>query len=532
MAITNKQKQVKEIIRCGKDPVYFMQKYVKIQHPTRGLIPFETYPFQEDCVGDFENNRFNIILKSRQLGLSTLSASYALWMGIFQRDKNILVIATKLNVAMNFIRKVKTMLRSLPKWLVLPEVVADNKQTIEFSHGSVIKAIPTSDDAGRSEALSLLIVDEAAFVKNFDTLWMGLYPTLSTGGRAIVLSTPNGVGGQYYKLYTDATQGENEFNPINLPWSVHPEREEEWFQKETRNMSKRQIAQELLCDFVASGETFLNSDNLDWIREATRDPLGREHEDRNLWIWEYPKTGHSYIISADVARGDSKDYSTCHVIDIEAGEISAEYRGKIPPDRFGEFLDHLGRRYNNALLAPENNTFGYTTVMKLKDLKYPNVYYAKNRAVYLGNYSPERNDQVGGFSTQGQSRLQILSKLEENIRNKSIKIYSARLYEELKSFVWKGQKAQALNGHNDDLVMSLAIGAWLYDGMMGGNQGSQDLSKAIISGMSMSSRSKDDIVHSPAHRMPQNPFTPIKQEQWEKGNKSFDKKKGYGWLLD
>jgi phage FluMu gp28-like protein len=215
MAVTNKQKQVKEIIRCGKDPVYFMQKYVKIQHPTRGLIPFETYPFQETCVADFENNRFNIILKSRQLGLSTLSASYALWMGIFQRDKNILVIATKLNVAMNFIRKVKTMLRSLPKWLVLPEVIADNKQTIEFSHGSVIKAIPTSDDAGRSEALSLLIVDEAAFVKNFDTLWMGLYPTLSTGGRAIVLSTPNGVGGQYYKLYTDAVQGENEFNPIN-----------------------------------------------------------------------------------------------------------------------------------------------------------------------------------------------------------------------------------------------------------------------------------------------------------------------------
>ena len=251
MAITNKQKQVKEIVRCGKDPVYFMKKYVKIQHPTRGLIPFETYPFQETCVGDFENNRFNVILKSRQLGLSTLSASYALWMGIFQRDKNILVIATKLNVAMNFIRKVKTMLRSLPKWLGLPEVIADNKQTIEFSHGSVIKAIPTSDDAGRSEALSLLIVDEAAFVKNFDTLWMGLYPTLSTGGRAIVLSTPNGVGGQYYKLYTDATQGENEFNPINLPWHVHPERGDEWFKKETRNMSKRQIAQELLCDFVA-----------------------------------------------------------------------------------------------------------------------------------------------------------------------------------------------------------------------------------------------------------------------------------------
>jgi len=382
MAIVNKQKQVKEIIRCGKDPIYFMKKYVKIQHPTRGLISFDTYPFQEDCVGHFEENRFNVILKSRQLGISTLTASYALWMGIFQRDKNILVIATKLGVAMNFIRKVKTMLRSLPKWLVLPEVVADNKQTIEFSHGSIIKAIPTSDDAGRSEALSLLIVDEAAFVKNFDMLWMGLYPTLSTGGRAIVLSTPNGVGGQYYKLYTDGVQGENEFFPINLPWDVHPEHDQEWFDKETRNMSKRQIAQELLCDFVASGETFLTNDHLEWIREIIKDPRERQHEDRNLWVWEYPLTGHNYIVSADVARGDSKDYSTCHVIDIDVGEIVAEYRGKIPPDRFGELLDSLGRRYNNALLAPENNTFGYTTVMKLKELQYPNVYYAKNKAVY------------------------------------------------------------------------------------------------------------------------------------------------------
>lgn len=532
MAIVNKQKQVKEIIRCGKDPIYFMKKYVKIQHPTRGLISFDTYSFQEDCVGHFEENRFNVILKSRQLGLSTLTASYALWMGIFQRDKNILVIATKLGVAMNFIRKVKTMLRSLPKWLVLPEVVADNKQTIEFSHGSIIKAIPTSDDAGRSEALSLLIVDEAAFVKNFDMLWMGLYPTLSTGGRAIVLSTPNGVGGQYYKLYTDGVQGENEFFPINLPWDVHPEHDQEWFDKETRNMSKRQIAQELLCDFVASGETFLTNDHLEWIREIIKDPRERQHEDRNLWVWEYPLTGHNYIVSADVARGDSKDYSTCHVIDIDVGEIVAEYRGKIPPDRFGELLDSLGRRYNNALLAPENNTFGYTTVMKLKELQYPNVYYAKNKAVYLANYSPERNDQVGGFSTQGQSRIQILSKLEENIRNKSLKIYSSRLYEELKSFVWKGQKAQAMKGHNDDLVMSLAIGAWLFDGSNGGSSANSDLNNAMIAGMSMSSRDKDDIVHSPSKRMPQNPFAPIKQEQWERGKKSNDKKKDYGWLLD
>ena len=209
-----KKGQVTEIIKCGKDPVYFMNKYLKIQHPLRGLIPFKTFPFQDDCVKDFNDNRFNIILKSRQLGLSTLVAAYAVWQACFYKEKNILIIATKLAVAQNFIRKVKTYLKSMPNWLLVPTIVANNKQQVEFSNGSQIKAVPTSEDAGRSEALSLLIVDEAAFVRNFDELWMGLYPTLSTGGRAILLSTPNGVGGQYHEIYTKATREENEFNPI------------------------------------------------------------------------------------------------------------------------------------------------------------------------------------------------------------------------------------------------------------------------------------------------------------------------------
>ena len=252
MSIVNKQKQVKEIVRCGKDPVYFINKYLKIQHPTRGLIPFKTYPFQDECLTQFVDHRYNVILKSRQLGISTLSAAYAVWLAVFYKDKNVLVIATKLAVAQNFIKKVKISLKSMPKWLLLPEITANNKQTIEFSNGSQIKAVPTSDDAGRSEALSLLIVDEAAFVRNFDTIWTGIYPTISTGGRVIILSTPNGVGGQYHQLYVDAEAGLNEFNAINLPWNVHPERDDEWFEKTTKNMNKRQIAQEYLCDLFCS----------------------------------------------------------------------------------------------------------------------------------------------------------------------------------------------------------------------------------------------------------------------------------------
>ena len=179
MAVSNKKRQVKEIVKCGKEPLHFINRYVKIQHPERGTISFDTYPFQDDCVNNFIDNRFNVIVKSRQLGLSTLVAAYAVWLAIFYKDKNILVIATKLAVAMNFIKKVKVALRSLPPWLLLPEIVGNNKQSIEFSNGSTIKAIPTSEDAGRSEALSLLIIDEAAFVRNFDDLWMGLHQTVS-----------------------------------------------------------------------------------------------------------------------------------------------------------------------------------------------------------------------------------------------------------------------------------------------------------------------------------------------------------------
>ncbi len=139
MAIVNKQKQIKEIIKCGKDPVYFINKYLRIQHPTRGLIDFDTYPFQDDCLKLFVEHRFNVILKSRQLGISTLSAAYAVWLAAFYKDKNVLVIATKLAVAQNFIKKIKISLKSMPKWLLLPEITANNKQTVEFSNGSQIK---------------------------------------------------------------------------------------------------------------------------------------------------------------------------------------------------------------------------------------------------------------------------------------------------------------------------------------------------------------------------------------------------------
>ena len=154
-----KKEIVAEILRSGKDPNYFVNNYVKISHPIEGLIPFKTYDFQQQLLGDFNDYRFNVILKARQLGISTITAAYAAWLMMFYRDKNIVVMATKFGTASNLVKKVKAIIKNLPEWIQVADISVDNRASFELSNGSQIKAISTSGDAGRSEALSLLIID-------------------------------------------------------------------------------------------------------------------------------------------------------------------------------------------------------------------------------------------------------------------------------------------------------------------------------------------------------------------------------------
>lgn len=483
-----------EVVKCGKNPQYFIRNYARIQHPLKGAILFETYPFQDDCLRDFEEHRFNIILKSRQLGLSTICAAYAVWLAIFHKDKNILVIATKLATAINFVRKCTVILQSLPKWLLLPKFDSA-KQHINFDNGSVIKAVPTSEDAGRSEALSLLIVDEAAFIRDFDNIWASLSPTLSTGGQAIILSTPNGVGGQYYKLWTEAEAGINDFNPIRLPWTVHPEHDQEWFEKETRNLPKRKISQEFICDFITSGDTFLQPKELEMLNSIITPPIRKDGFDRNVWVWSEPIEGHQYVLSADVARGDAKDFSTFHIIDTTNNEVVVEYMGKAPPEKLTDMLDEWGRKYNIALVCPEQNSFGYIVCSKLRDdLAYPKLYYHNGNRDPL-NYTPSE-DELPGFPTQQKTRTTILTKMEELIRNGILKTYSQRLYDQLQAFVWVGNKPVASKDNHDDLVISLAIGCWMLEGVTGTNENALAMAMAMLKATRVDTRDTTHITNS------------------------------------
>ena len=184
-----KEQILKEIVKSGKDPVYFINNYAKISHPMRGLIPFKTYDFQTDLISDFNDNRFTVILKARQLGISTITAAYVAWMMMFHRDKNVLVIATKFGTAANLVKKVKSIHRHLPEWLKIASIAIDNRTSFELTNGSQIKASSTSSDAGRSEALSLLVIDEAAHVDGLEELWP-LYRAFNTEWRWQLVS-PN-----------------------------------------------------------------------------------------------------------------------------------------------------------------------------------------------------------------------------------------------------------------------------------------------------------------------------------------------------
>jgi hypothetical protein len=488
MAALTKKEVLKEIVKAGKDPTYFTVNYCRISHPQKGLIPFKAYDYQKDLLTDFNDYRFNIILKARQLGISTITAAYVAWLMLFHRDKNILVVATKLQTATNLVKKVKAIIKNLPDWMRISEIIVDNRTSFELSNGSQIKGSSTSGDAGRSEALSLLIIDEAAHVERLDELWTALYPTLSTGGRCIALSTPNGVGNWFHQNCVEAEAGTNDFYMTTLMWDVHPDRDKKWFEKETRNMSRRQIAQELECNFNVSGETVIHPEDIEWYLQKVTAPEYRVGFDRNYWIWQKHRPESGYLIVADVARGDGKDNSAFHVFELETMEIVGEYVGKPTPDDFADILYGVASEYGNPMLVIENNNIGYAVLKKLVDKGYPNLYHSrKGDHQYVDPVSAQwQSNVIPGFTTSSKTRPLIVAKMEEFMRNKLIKINSNRLLSEMKTFIWHHGRPQAMRSYNDDLVMSFAIGCWVRDTVIVESQKSVEYDKQMISSISTS----------------------------------------------
>ena len=524
----NIKKAIKrEFLKCAESPVYFLRKYCVIQHPLKGKIPFNLYDFQERTIEDLLKNEYNVILKARQLGISTLTAGYALWMMTFHQDKNILVIATKQDTAKNLVTKVRVMHANLPSWLKA-NCVEDNKLSLRYRNGSQIKAIASSDEAGRSEALSLLVLDEAAFIPKIDSIWTAASQTLALGGRCIALSTPNGVGNWFHRTWVDAEDGTNNWNMIKLHWTIHPDREQEWRDEQDKLLGPSMAAQECDCDFVTSGQSVVDGVILEEYRTTmVKDPMEKRGVDNNIWIWEQPNYTKDYVVSADVSRGDATDYSAFHVMEVEDCKQVAEYKGKISTRDFGNLLVNISQEYNNALLVIENATIGWAAIQQVIDREYENLFYMSKDLQYVDTqkqmsnkiYRQERQ-MIPGFTMSTKTRPLVISKLEEFFREKSVKVYSQRLIDELFVFIYNGTKAEAMQGYNDDLVMSFGIGLWIRETALRLRSEGIELQKKTLTGMDM------------------NPGIYLTEEnpgqdawQWDVGNRNKEKE-SLEWLIN
>lgn len=295
----NKEQIIEEFKRCKEDPAYFISNYVKVTHPIRGLVPFKLYPFQERILGDLENNRFNILRKFRQAGCTTIASGWALWTVIFQHHKTVVILSKGDAESTEVLDRIKLMYDELPEWLK-PKLVEDNKHTMRLANKSIIKSRSSGKQSGRGLSASILIVDEAAFIENIDTIWAAIYPTISTGGRAFVLSTVNGIGNWYHDVYSKAVDKKNSFNAIDIRWQEHPEYHyTEGFEKIYAEMEKRGL------------------DIHEW-EERTRSNMPLKQ-----WLQEYECIAYDEIVTV-------RDKQTLEVKNMKIGDLYSECPIYIP----------------------------------------------------------------------------------------------------------------------------------------------------------------------------------------------------------
>ncbi|MBV1929313.1 MAG: hypothetical protein KUG81_07365 [Gammaproteobacteria bacterium] len=498
-----KKQMVQEIITCTKSAEYFLSNHGWVYHPRKGHVKFDLFEYQVESLESYQQNRFNIVLKSRQTGFSTLTAGYIAWLIMFHKAKEIVVVANKQDNAQGFIRKIKTFIKLTPDWMV-PALESDNMKSIVLANGSKVTAQATTGDAGRSESLSLLVIDEAAMIENSkaDDLWAAAYPTLSLGGSAIIISTPKGVASFYHKQWLASVNKESDFQPLVAHWTDHPVYGGEavwdcqkcggqqdhgnmnplkpnvvcvscgensllptspWYVEQKKQLGDpRKVAQELDMDFLGSGDQVITEEFIKNAEKECKVPLRIGGWDNNLWVWVEPETDHEYLISADVARGDGSDHSACHVIDLHTRQQVAEYKGKLPPDLYAKFLMELGYEYNEALLVTEANSVGYATCLKLVEDAYPNIFYS-----IKGMHGRDRNklekayknkeSMVPGFQTTLTTRPLLIAQLEQEVRTGTFTIRSTRLISELRTLIYHNGRPEAMHGYNDDLAISAGI---------------------------------------------------------------------------
>ena len=458
------EENVKEFLKCKDDPVYFARKYIKIINVDEGLVGFDMWPFQEKLIRRFHANRFNICMMPRQTGKSTTSVSYLLHYAIFNDNINIGILANKAATARDLLGRLQTAYENLPKWMQ-QGIVAWNKGSMDLDNGSRIMAASTSAAAVRGMTFNIIFLDEFAFVPNHiaDDFFSSVYPTISSGKstKIIIVSTPKGMN-HFYRMWHDAEKGRNEYVTTEVHWSEVPGRDAKWKKQTIANTSEQQFKVEFECEFLGSVDTLIAPSKLKAM--AYNDPV---QTNGHLMVYETPIKERDYILTVDVARGISKDYSAFVVFDITEFpyKVGAKYRdNEIKPMLFPSVIMDIALAYNEAYVLCEVNDIGDQVASILQyDLEYENVLMCAMRGrsgQIVGTGFSGKKTQLGVKMSVTVKKIGC-SNLKTLIEEDKLRILDYDIISELTTFVQKRQSFEAEEGCNDDLAMCLVIFAWL-----------------------------------------------------------------------
>ena len=518
----NKEQLIIEVTKCMRNTPYALRTYLQTYDNTVSkYVPLDLFPDQISLIEDYDNYNENIALKYRQAGVSTVTAAWASKRLAFAKKtkpEKILIIANKLDTSMEMANKVRGFVEQWPSWVGIGFSQEKNSQRhFKLNNNCEVKAVATSRDALRGYTPTILIFDEAAFIEADSDFWSACMASLSTGGKVIVVSTPNGYDPIYYEIYDQALRGMNDFKISEMYWYRDPrytkdlymvktndlvhyllnredyakdvvidlsmpnpyERDHSvvtkyiedgykpcsaWFESMVKKLKydRRKVAQELECNFLGSGDNVFDSELMQNIaKNQLREPQAKLMGS-GLWIFKEPINGHKYVMGVDVSRGDSEDFSSIQIIDFDEREQVLEYVGKVPPDVLAEIAYKWGTMYNAYCVVDLTGGMGVATARKLQEMSYQGGFYIDG--VDTSNkwkWDPKINDKIPGINFNAK-RVQIISALEEACRH-GFRIYSNRTYNEMNTFVYINGRPDHQKGHHDDCIMGLSMAIYVAE---------------------------------------------------------------------
>lgn len=457
------EEMVKEWLKCKEDPIYFCEKYMKIVHVDKGLIPIEFRDYQKELVMSMVDNRYTMACMCRQSGKTTTYVAFCLWYILFNEFKLIGLLANKGGTARQILGRIQLAYENLPKWLQ-QGVVEYNKGSFELENGCKIIACSTSSSTARGYSFSVAIIDETAFVERWNEFSNSVMPTITSGQetKLILVSTPNGLN-HFYKFYIDAIEGRNNYNLIECIWKDVPGRDEKWKEETISYMGgdRDKFAQEFENQFLGSSGTLIAGWKLKELVHQ-RPLVSRNGFDQ----FEVPEEGNTYVLISDVARGKGLDYSAIQIIDVTSmpyNQVAVFHSNMITPVNLTEVIYNMATAYNDAFVLVEINDIG----AEVTDLLH--FEYEYENLVFTETAGRAGKKVTGGFGKNVDMGIRTTKTVKNTgcsvfkmlIEQNQLRIHHFPTIHEISTFIQKGKSYQAEEGKHDDLVMCLVLFSWL-----------------------------------------------------------------------